>query len=397
MRNNTPAALETDYKDTYPVDKNTATPSFLVSHLEKEISASGPLPFDKWMSECLYHPEWGYYSKGDTIVGRDGDFFTSVSVGKCFGMLLGYRIADYVKTNHIEGQLDLIELGANTGQLACDILDCLHSNFPQLYSNVRYTICEPFKIMQKKQIAILKNHHAIVDFHSTLNCIKQAKKHGIILSNELIDAFPVKLISKKDQQWNELHVGHDKEGFHFQTASIRSPQLLEFSEALPPLPDDYTTEFRTGLSAFAQSCASVLEQGMILTIDYGHVRSDYYAERRTSGTLRTFYNQTADENPLINAGEQDITAHVDFTQLAQTYQSAGFEPHYFDTQARFLILLANPWFKNIEESQQAPPTKLIRQFQTLTHPSMMGHQFSVLECSLNRTPDHKVLSKLEVR
>ena len=353
MRNNTPDTLETDSIDTYPVDENSATPSCLVSHLKSKISTTGPLPFDKWMSECLYHPQWGYYSKGDARVGRDGDFFTAVSVGKCFGMLLCYRLAGYARTNHIEEQFDLIELGANTGQLACDILDSLRSDFPQLYKKVRYTICEPLESMQKVQISTLKEHRAIVEFHATLNDIKQAKKHGILLSNELIDAFPVKLITKKDGQWSELHVANDSDHFSFITEAIHSPQLLEFCTNLPPLPDGYTTEYRPGLGAFAQTCASVLEHGMVLTIDYGHIRSDYYAERRTTGTLRTFYNQTADETPLINAGEQDISAHVDFTQLAQAYQSAGFEPQYFDSQSRFLIQTAKPWFQAIENNQQA--------------------------------------------
>lgn len=396
MRNNTPAALETDSQDTYPVDENTATPRCLVSHLKTKISTTGPLPFDKWMSDCLYHPQWGYYSKGDARVGREGDFFTSVSVGKCFGMLLSYRLADYARTNHIEEQFDLIELGANTGQLACDILDSLRSDFPHLYKKVRYTICEPLASMHKIQSSTLKEHSAIVEFHATLSDIKQAKKHGILLSNELIDAFPVKLITKKDGQWRELHVVNDNDDFTFITEAIHSPQLQEFCNNLPPLPDGYTTEYRPGLEAFAQKCASVLEQGMVLTIDYGHIRSDFCAARRTTGTLRTFYNQTADETPLVNAGEQDITAHVDFTQLALAYQSAGFEPQYFDSQSRFLIQIAKPWFQTIENKQQAPPAKLIRQFQTLTHPGMMGNQFSILECALNRTPDHSVLAKLEL-
>ena len=354
------------------------------------------MPFDQWMSECLYHPQWGYYSKGDSRVGREGDFFTSVSVGKCFGMLLSYRLADYYTSNQLEAQFDLIELGANTGQLACDILDSLRSDFPQLYPKVRYTICEPLESMRKIQLNTLKEHCAIVEFHATLNDIKQSKNHGVLLSNELIDAFPVKRITTKDDQWQELHVVNDRDHFSCITEAIHSPTLCTFCDDLPLLSDGYTTEYRPGLEAFAQTCAKVLKQGMILTIDYGHIRSDYYAARRSTGTLRTFHKQTADELPLENPGEQDITAHVDFTQLARAYQSVGFEPHYFDSQSRFLIQTAKPWFKAIENSQQPPPAKLIRQFQTLTHPSMMGNQFSVLECSLHHSPDHSVLAKLEL-
>lgn len=388
--------METDFQDTYPVEGHTATPSSLVSHLKNEISTAGPLSFDQWMGECLYHPQSGYYCKGDERVGRDGDFFTSVSVGKCFGMLLSYRIAEYAKANDIKGKIDLIELGANTGQLACDILDTLRSDFPHLYKKVRYTICEPLERMQQVQSATLLTHRSLLEFQPTLKHIKQPKEHGILLSNELIDAFPVKLIIKENGQWNEQMVDDDDGDFRFISETIQSPQLLEFSQALPPLPDGYTTEFRPGLEAFATTCASVLKQGMMLTIDYGYVRSDYYTERRRTGTLRTFSNQTSGETPLAQAGEQDITAHVDFTQLANACQSAGFAPSYFDSQARFLIQHAKPWFEAIENSPQAPPAKLIRQFQTLTHPAMMGNKFSVLECTKNRASDSTVLAKLEL-
>jgi len=388
--------METDFQDTYPVEGHTATPSCLVSHLKSEISTTGPLSFDRWMAECLYHPQWGYYCKGDDRVGRDGDFFTSVSVGKCFGMLLSYRIAEYARANEIEGQIDIIELGANTGQLACDILDTLRSDFPNLYKKVRYTICEPLESMLKIQSTTLQAHSALLEFHSTINGIKQVKEHGILLSNELIDAFPVKLITKKKGQWNEQMVDYANGDFGFISQAIQSPQLQDFSQTLPSLPDGYTTEYRPGLEAFATTCASVLKQGMVLTIDYGYVRSDYYTERRGTGTLRTFLNQTADETPLVQAGEQDITAHVDFTQLANAYQIAGFAPSYFDSQARFLIQTAKPWFEAIENSPQAPPAKLIRQFQTLTHPAMMGNKFSVLECTKNRASDSTVLAKLEL-
>lgn len=376
--NHSPAPEETESITTYPAASDRAT---LASFLQSEIESSGPMPFDQWMSHCLYHPQWGYYNKGAENVGREGDFYTSVSVGRCFGMLLAHRIISYCNDHPQLQQLDLVETGANNGQLALDILETLAANAPELYSKLRYTICEPLSSMQSKQSNTLAQHQEKLTHLANLNEVTTPYARAIFLSNELIDAFPVKLIKKQGLQWCELYVDFSNDQFSFFEQAIQSNDLASFVNNLPDdLPDGYQTEFRPGLPALAELYSKSMQQGLVLTIDYGHTAADYYSPERHTGSLRTFYQHTAGEDPLRHIGEQDITAHVDFSQLTECFESAGFETTYFNSQSRYLTQHATQWFAAIESSLAPPPSKLIRQFQTLTHPTMMGRQFHVLEC-----------------
>ena len=397
MINHSPAPEATDSIDTYPATADRATLS-LASLLQSEIEKKGPMPFDRWMTQCLYHPELGYYTNGDQKVGRDGDFYTSISVGSCFGMILAHRIITYTAELSDLETLTIVEIGANSGQLACDILDTLASEAPQLYAKLHYIICEPLETMRQIQLQTLARHTSNLTHQSQISDLKQPLTRAILLSNELIDAFPVKIITKADGGWLEKVLSSSPSGFELNNTAIKSSELAQFVNTLPAeLPDGYTTEFRPNLVKFTSACSESIEQGLIITIDYGHINADYYAPERATGTLRTFYQHTAAETPLENIGNQDITAHVDFTQLAKHFKDAGLEPSYFDTQSRYLTHHAQSWFSSIEKSGKAPPSKLIRQFQTLTHPAMMGRQFHVLECLKEGDQSPSVLTKLNAK
>lgn len=394
MINHSPASEATDSIDTYPATADRATLS-LASLLRSEIEQNGPMPFDLWMQQCLYHPQLGYYNQGDQKVGRAGDFYTSISVGSCFGMILAHRIIQYAKESQHTEPLDIVEIGANAGHLACDILDTLAAEAPQIYAQLNYIICEPLASMRSIQRQNLEKHSSKLTHHSQLSDIQTPLPHAVLLSNELIDAFPVKLITKKEGRWLEKVITYRDSDFAFSTLAVEDPELSQFITTLPEnLPDGYCTEFRPGLQKFTRSCSESIEQGLIITIDYGHIHADYYSPERTTGTLRTFHNHTAGENPLENIGTQDITAHVDFTQLANHFLEVGLAPSYFDTQSRYLTHHAHSWFSKIEASGKAPPSKLIRQFQTLTHPTMMGRQFQVLECHKGGEKNSSTLTKL---
>lgn len=394
MINHSPAEEATDAINTYPATADRATLT-LASLLQSEIEKTGPMPFDRWMAQCLYHPELGYYTNGDKRVGREGDFYTSISVGSCFGMILAHRIISYANEQTNLDALSIVETGANTGQLACDILDTLSVEAPELYAKLAYVICEPLNSMRSTQLQTLEKHATKLTHHSQLSDISPPLQHAVLLSNELIDAFPVKLVTKVDGVWLERLVSVRGAEFDFENVSIESAELTQFTKTLPEeLPDGYITEFRPGLADFATACSRSVEQGLIITIDYGHIDKDFYSLERITGSLRTFYQHTAGEDPLENIGDQDITAHVNFTQLAKHFQAVDLEPTYFDTQSRYLTHHALAWFKSIEESGEAPPSKMIRQFQTLTHPAMMGRQFHVLECLKSGKQNPTVLTKL---
>ncbi|MFC5050052.1 class I SAM-dependent methyltransferase [Rubritalea spongiae] len=392
MMNHSSGADSADVKHSYPLSSNPATLS-LNSLLVEEISALGPLSFDRWMQHCLYHPEFGYYTKGAQNVGKYGDFFTSVSVGSCFGSILAERIAKY---NQHTGANEILEIGANTGQLACDILDHLHSHYPDIYSEIRYNLCEPLHVMQEVQLKTLSLHQPKISHCNSLADFKSTSSNGIILSNELFDAFPVKLIIRKEQQWLERCVDYKESQFQWLDQAITSPKLAEFVDELGDYPEDYQTEYRPGLASFVELSARCFEHALSITIDYGYPKSTFYDISRKSGTLRCFTNHHADESPLETPGQKDISAHVDFTQLAQDFTAAHFSPQYFDSQTRYLIQHATPLLKKIEEGKIQEAAKWIRQFQTLTHPSMMGQQFNVLECELNQPANQQALRQLEI-
>lgn len=311
-------------------------------------------------------------------------------------MILAHRIASYIDELQLTTPLELIEIGSNSGHLACDILDTLRDSFPEHYQRISYTICEHLETMQQVQRQTLGEHSEKLSFHRSLTDLKIPFANGIILSNELIDAFPVKILTMRGGNWLEKVIDNTPDGFEFTLKPISSPAAAKFSESLPDHPDDYTTEFRPGLDAFTSACANVIEAGLVITIDYGHNHSSYYSPERATGTLQTFHQHTKTDNPLEHLGEQDITAHVDFTQLAESFERANLEPSYFNSQTRYLTQHASNWFQQIESSGQAPPSRLIRQFQTLTHPAMMGRQFHVLECIKSGAVHQSVRTKLEM-
>lgn len=383
-----------DAEHSYPLSDDHATLS-LQSILLSHIKSQGPLPFDQWMSQCLYHPTYGYYTNGDERVGKSGDFFTSVSVGSLFGKILTYRIAEFIKT-HAEQDFTIIETGGNTGQLAYDILESLAADFPELYAHCNYTICEPLSQMRAKQATLLQKHHNKISHISQIRRNTSENELGIILSNELIDAFPTKLITLKNSEWLERHVSYQSNNFCWHDQPILNSTLKSFADSLSGYPNNYTTEYRLGTQEFVAQCAKPFTHSLCITIDYGYTDSDLYHPSRTTGSLRCYSRHTADEDPLTEPGNKDITAHVNFSMLAAQMKEHGLEPQTFESQSRYLTLHSKALLKQFEKENPIEISNWIRQFQTLTHPSMMGQRFHILECIKGAIPQPAVLEKLEL-
>ena len=394
MMNHSTSSDALDAEHSYPLSDDHATLS-LQSILLSHIKSQGPLPFDQWMSQCLYHPSQGYYTKGDQRVGKRGDFFTAVSVGSLFGKILTHRIADFIK-RHAAQDFTIIETGANTGQLASDILESLASDFPKLYARCNYTICEPLSRMRATQISLLQKHRDKVTHIDQITKNISKNELGIILSNELIDAFPAKLITLANDEWLERHVSHQFDTFCWHDQPILNTTLQSFADSLSGYPNNYTTEYRLGTQDYAARCADPFTHSLCITIDYGYTTSELYHPDRITGSLRCYSRHTADEDPLTEPGNKDITAHVNFSLLAAQMKEHGLEPQTFESQSRYLTLHSKNLLKQFEKQNPIEISKWIRQFQTLTHPSMMGQRFLVLECIKGATPQPTVLEKLEL-
>jgi len=387
-----------DTAHSYPVSAHEATLR-LESFLSEQIRKNGAISFYEFMHHSLYHPKYGYYTRGNQNIGRSGDFFTSVSVGKCFGIILAHRIHKLWIEQASPNSFHLIEIAANNGQLACDILETIQQTFPDFYRHLTYHIIEPLESIREIQLQKLKAHADKLELHHISTDILES--HGVILSNELIDAFPFHLLQFEKGQWHERTVAVEQENFNFSLNKNLTDEINIFTQSLPcDLPDGYQTEFRPSIDSHVAETTKILRNFHTITIDYGHSYSSYYAPSRNTGTFRCYYQHQADDNPLETPGSKDITAHVDFTQLGKAYLQHCHRITHFSSQAHYLTTYAKDWLLTLEKDLNPENFKLIRQFQTLIHPTTMGHQFHVLETAYYEDGklenDSIALDKLEI-
>lgn len=367
---------------SYPSESDSATLA-LTPSLAAHIREFGPIPFTDFMSAALYDPDAGYYARETRQVGRGGDFFTSVSVGPVFGGLLARRFLNWWLDAGKPKEWRIIELGAHDGTLAMDLLSALHGIDEAAFQGLDYAIVEPLPRLAAAQRERLSDFGGKVTFTTTLDQL--APRPGIAFGNELLDALPFHVIEWSQGKWSECHVGWEGGQFHWVPGQVLTPQVEDATKALSgPFPEGYRTEVRTGFRQLFAAIATALGRGLLIWPDYGFARADYYTESRTTGTLRTFCRHQSGEDPLADPGERDITAHVDFTHVAEAAIGLGLVPANFCDQGSWLTRLAAPWLQAMESR---PDPSAIRQFQTLIHPSHLGARFHVLELALNESVD----------
>jgi SAM-dependent MidA family methyltransferase len=332
------------------------------------------MPFTRFMELALYEPQHGYYARRHTQVGKDGDFFTSVSVGSVFGQLLAAHILEWRRSTQPTGKWRIIELGAHAGQLASDILSSIDD--PEL----EYTIIEPLPHLAETQRKNLAAHQGRLNIVSTPDSLADPAVPTYLLANEVLDALPFHVIeADASGQWIELGVGLDQSvAFAWHPLGPAPDALIA---GIPTRPAGYRTEVRPSHQDFLAPLLAAIPTGRMLWLDYGYLTEDYYHPSRKTGTIRTYRNHQAGEDPLIAIGEQDITAHVDFSRVVQELESLGGRIITFENQARFLTKAGRSWLLSLEGRVDPQTMKDLRQFQTLTHPGQLGSKFHCLECS----------------
>jgi SAM-dependent MidA family methyltransferase len=327
------------------------------------IGVSGPMRFDRFMERALYQPGQGYYAKKNPpAIGRKGDFYTSVSVGKLFGRLLARQFFEMWEVLGKPDPFWIIEQGAHDGQLATDILNWCRAEAPDFWPPLRYGIVDGPPI--KDTIALRSP-----DLENPI---------GVFFSNELVDAFPVRVVIFLAGQWLERRVDLHDEKLIWVDRPINDPQLIAaIQELAPPEIEGYTTEINLKARDWIADIGRSMRRGYVVTIDYGFLAPDYYAPHRTSGTLRGYANHQMVNDVLANLGEQDITAHVDFTALMRAGESAGLTTLGFLDQQRFLTGIANDELGGAT-TLRAGISDSIRSWNSLTHPEHLGTRFRVL-------------------
>jgi SAM-dependent MidA family methyltransferase len=343
--------------------------SSLADLFHAEISRSGPISFRDFMARALYDPQHGYYASGRARIGRNGDYITNVSVGPLFGKLLARQFLEMWELLGRPNPFDLVEQGANDGTLAADVVGAIRRFAPEC--PVRLSIVEPFDYWRMKQSA--RSFDSETRWFESADALPEFV--GVHFSNELPDAFPVHLLHRTEDGWRERFVSSESDRLVFIDRELSSPGLRVYVAAhLPDMPVGTVTEVNLDARHWIKSVGRRLRAGFVLVIDYGVPRAEYYATHRTEGTLEAIADHRRESDPLARPGEIDLTAHVDFTSLAEAAKHAGLRVAGFTDQHHFLVGLSRLHFA---EGVQPDPSET-RAFQTLSHPTMLGRAFKVL-------------------
>lgn len=300
-----------------------------------KIRAEGPMTFEEFMEMALYDPDYGYYVSGKTRIGRGGDYYTSPHLHKIFGALIGKQIKEMWDLMGRPRDFKIIELAPGAGFLCADILNSLKGS--DFFESLEYFLVERTAGQREKQKNLLAEFSDRVKWFSSLTEIDPIG--GCILSNELLDAFPVHLVRMEDEL-KEIYVGIDGSHFAMKPGPLSSEVIRKyFGEFSDGLERGYETEANTRIRGWLKEVHAAIEKGFVLTIDYGYSGRDYYSEDRNRGTLLCYHGHQANENPLQNVGEQDITAHVNFSSVKKWGEEIGLEAVGFCGQGAFLVSL----------------------------------------------------------
>jgi len=346
--------------------------------LAERIRARGPITFAEYMETCLYHPEHGYYAKPIQYPRRD--YFTSVDVSPVFGRLLARQFHEMWIQLGRPDPFWLVEAGAGTGKLARQILDCAAGSLGDFYAALRYVAVERSAVRRAAHSQAFEPHAAPDRVQSAADLPGEIPR-GCIFSNELLDAMPVHRVMLENGALRELYVTIGENGFCEETGPLSSPALSEyFAQQGITLREQQQAEASLASCQWIESVARKLGRGFVLTVDYGHEARELHDERHMRGTLLAYSRHRASEDYFRAPGEQDLTAHVNFTALDLWGRRGGLVRTGFTSQTNFLLALARHTQLADLQSEGKSESEQMRSrllFKTLIHPEGMGETFQV--------------------
>lgn len=356
----------------------------LAAHIQKSIRRHGALTFAQFMEKALYTPGLGYYANGLPKIGQAGDFVTAPEVSAIFSRCLARQAMQALQALP---EQNILEFGAGQGTMAKDILLELAEQQQPLE---HYYIVELSADLRERQQATLKANlpETLFEKITWLDQLPSKPICAVVLANEVLDAMPFERIRIEPDQALQGYVQFDdtKNQFVWDYQKITTKPLQQFAnqliENIGKVSDlGYETELNLNITPWLKSINDFLKQGLILLVDYGYSRQEYYQPARVMGTLRCHYQHRAHSNPFFYPGLQDITAHVDFTAVAESAYDAGLKVAGFTTQAHFLMgsgLLEMSGDSALPITEQL---KIAQQIKTLTLPNEMGETFKVIALS----------------
>jgi SAM-dependent MidA family methyltransferase len=402
------------------IEERTPSALPLREQIEQEIRQHGPIPFSRYMQVCLYDAVHGYYSRNVEQFGKAGDFYTSSDVHAVFGRLLGRQFDEIWRALDRPPQIEILELGPGRGLFARDVLDWSNKKFRDFFAALTYTLKESSPALLTKLQDTLREYigngkarvpekrPSLAKRFSAGESEKddQVPEGGptrlcrtlgpeiplIVFANEFFDALPVEILSPA----GKLHIALDNNRLH----EIWLPPLAEELEFL----DHYGVHPEAGerievpmlAQTWIQQIAPLVRRGLLLivVIDYGYTRDQQLAGRHR-GTLMAYRHHSASPDPYQAPGEQDLTAHVNFTALAAACEQAGMQVEKLVTQSQFLMGIGEGnQFADAFEDCRIPQerAKVALQLKHLVTPVGMGENFQVLIAS--RALDPKKIAAL---
>jgi SAM-dependent MidA family methyltransferase len=350
----------------------------LIAVIRDEIAAAGgQLAFDRYMELALYAPGLGYYTAGARKFGEAGDFITSPEISPLFAQCLATQCSDLLQGMP---QGEILEVGAGSGILAADLLLALEAK-DMLPSRYRILDLSP-DLQQRQQQTIAARVPHLLDRVEWLTDFPAAGFSGVVIANELLDAMPVHRFRVSEGEILEQYVIWQGERFELIWGKPTSPRfeqsVMGLLQSLDSL-DDFESEINLRAAPWLSSLADSMREGLVLLIDYGHSRAEYYHTSRSRGTMMCHYRHRAHPDPLVYPGLQDITAHVDFTAIAEAAQTAGFDVTGYTTQAYFLMSSGlDQLVAASDPNDVVTHMALVQEIKKLTLPTEMGERFKFL-------------------
>lgn len=345
------------------------------------------IPFSEYMGLALYHPQWGYYNQHRQKIGREGDFYTSSSVGRVFGVIWANHFIHAWEQMGLLGQstspLIILEVGGGTGDFANAVLDELKLNHSEYYKRIYYYMHEQSEyhmLLQKEKVI---NHLDHIEWFTRLSEIKSAEKGlpTLIFSNELFDALPVDRVKKENdgfaECWLEEKDGRLKECW----IPLERAELFQYiTEHNIKLPNGFTFEISLAAKELFADLAQVIDSGYIFTVDYGWLTDELLRPERKDGTLMGYYKHQHKSDYYKHPGKMDLTTHVHFDDLIIWGKEYGLEFVSYTTQREWL--LQENILEQLQGHQDPNPfsdiAKKNRAIIQLISPGGMGDTFKVL-------------------
>ena len=355
-----------------------------------EIRECGPIPFSRYMELCLYHPELGYYSRHAEQFGKAGDFYTASDVHAVFGRLLARQFEQMWRLLGSPPAIEILELGPGRGLFAQDVLDWSEKKFPAFFGALFYSLVERSPTLRERLERTLHRHFRagkawLTTFPSGPRLAGTPERPVIIFANEFFDALPVEVLSAE----GELRIS-EREGRFLETWALPSPEHLTFLDRYSVHPQ---LGERVEIPLIAQremtAAAASIDHGFLIAIDYGYTRREQL-RGRYGGTIMAYRRHSVGTTPYQAPGEQDITAHVNFTALAAAAEEQGMLVEPLLTSTQFLLGIGEPnQFADAFEECLRPEerTKVALQLKHLVAPSGTGETFQVLVASRGVEPD----------